>query len=81
MDIFGMMGMLRNMGKMQNPEQIAMSMLRQQAGNNQFANNAVDMLGQNNFSGLEEMARKIGKTKGTDVDAIMAQVKNTMGYK
>lgn len=76
MDMFGVLNQLKNM---QNPQQALMGMFKQKAGNNQFANDAIGMMQKNDYKGLEEMARKIGKQKGVDVDQMFAQIQKSFG--
>lgn len=77
--MINMMAVMEKLKGMQNPQQMIVKMMQDQAGNNPVAGNAVEMMNAKNYSGLEELARNIGKQKGVDVDAMMKQIRNGMG--
>ena len=51
-----------------NPQQLIMNILQQQAGNNPILNNAMNLAQNGNVNGLEMIARNIVQQKGLDFD-------------
>lgn len=51
-----------------NPQQLIMNILQQQAGNNPILNNAMNLAQNGNVNGLEMIARNIAQQKGLDFD-------------
>lgn len=65
----------------QNPQQFAMNMLREQAGDNPVLNNAMKMADQGNFKGIEQLARNICNERGVSPEKIMQQAFNQFGVR
>ena len=59
-----------------NPQQLLMSILQNQSGNNPILNNAVNMAKNGNTSGLEMVARNLAAQRGLDFDKQFANFKN-----
>lgn len=76
MNLMGILNQLRGSG---NPQKMVEGMLQKQMGNNPIANNAMGMFKNQDMSGLEQLARNIGKQKGIDVDQLMQQIRGGMG--
>ena len=51
-----------------NPQQLVMSYLQQNGGNNPILNNAMSMAQGGNTSGLEQLARNLASQRGLDFD-------------
>lgn len=51
-----------------NPQQLIINILQQQAGNNPILNNAMNLAQNGNVNGLEMIARNIAQQKGLDFD-------------
>lgn len=60
----------------QNPQQFAINMLREQAGDNPVLNNAMKMADQDNFKGIEQLARNVCNDMGISPEKIMQQASN-----
>lgn len=58
-----------------NPQQLIMNILQQQAGNNPILNNAMNLAQNSNVNGLEMIARNIAQQKGLDFDKQFANFK------
>ena len=58
-----------------NPQQLIMNILQQQAGNNPILNNAMNLAQNGNVNGLEMIARNIAQQKGLDFDKQFANFK------
>ena len=71
-----LMNLFRNNG---NPKAVLMNMMRQNAGQNPLANNALNMMEKGDNAGIEQMVRNLCKTKGLDPDEVLKQVKNQFG--
>lgn len=71
-----LMNLFRNNG---NPKAVLMNMMRQNAGQNPLANNALTMMEKGDNAGIEQMVRNLCKTKGLDPDEVLKQVKNQFG--
>lgn len=70
--------MLRSGG---NPQQMIINMMRQNAGNNPVANNAIQMMEKGDAQGIEKLARNLCKEKGINADDMMNQIANQFGMK
>ena len=57
-----------------NPQQIAMQMLQQNAGDNPVLNNVLQMAQGGNMSGVEQIARNLCKSRGVNPDEMMKQL-------
>lgn len=51
-----------------NPQQFMIQMLQQNAQGNPILENALNMVNQGNYAGLEEIARNVCKEKGLNYD-------------
>lgn len=71
-----LMNLFRNNG---NPKAVLMNMMRQNAGQNPLANNALTMMEKGDNAGIEQMVRNLCKTKGLDPDEVLKQVKSQFG--
>lgn len=71
MDMFSMIKMM--MGKNTNPQNIAMSMIKDKYGNNPMMNNLIDMAEKGNTKGVEQFARNFCKGNGRDFDKEYAE--------
>lgn len=71
-----MIGMLRNAG---NPQQVLMSIMRQNTGNNPVMQNALNMAEKNDMKGIENLARNLCREKGVDPNQALNQAKNMLG--
>lgn len=65
----------------QNPQQFAMNMLREQAGDNPVLNNAMKMADQGNFKGIEQLVRNICNERGISPEKIMQQAFSQFGMR
>lgn len=59
----------------QNPQQLVKQML----GNNPMSNNLVNLIGNRDTKGLEQMARNMAKEKGLDADKLFDDYKTRLG--
>lgn len=57
----------------QNPQQLLMSIMQQQGGNNPILQNAVGMAKNGNTSGLQMLARNLAAQKGLNFDQAFAE--------
>ena len=64
-----------------SPQQVIMSMMRQQAGDNPVLNNAINMAEKGDIDGLKNLAHNLGKENGIDVDSKFNEIKNQFGMK
>ena len=62
-----------------NPQQLALSMLQQQAGNNPMMNNLLQLAQNGKGAEIEQIARNIMKEKGLDFDKEFNSFKNNLG--
>lgn len=58
-----------------NPQQL----IRQALGNNPMANNLMNLIGNKDAKGLEQMARNMAKEKGLDADRMFNAYKEKLG--
>ena len=58
-----------------NPQQF----VKQALGNNPMANNLLNMIGNKDTKGLEQMARNMAKEKGLDADKLYNTYKEKLG--
>lgn len=59
-----------------NPQQLIMSVLKQQRNNNPIIQNATNLAKNGNISALEQIARNLAQQKGLDFDTEFANFKN-----
>ena len=59
----------------QNPQQLVKQML----GNNPMASNLINLIGNKDAKGLEQMARNMAKEKGLDADKLYNDYKTKLG--
>ena len=71
-----LISMLKNRA---NPQQLALSMLQQQAGNNPMMNNLLQLAQNGKGAEIEQIARNIMKEKGLDFDKEFNSFKNNLG--
>ena len=76
MNPMNLMQMVRNG---QNPQQIMLSILEQQAQTNPFDANLLKLAKDNNTAGIEQIARNIAESKGLDYDKEFTSFKNMLG--
>lgn len=57
-----------------NPQQVLLSMLRQQSSNNPMLGNVVQMIEKNDRNGLEQLARNLANERGINVDDVYRQI-------
>lgn len=62
-----------------NPQQIAMNLLRQNAGNNPMLKNVLDMAEKGDYKGIEEFGRNICNEKGLNANEVISQIKSQIG--
>lgn len=73
-----LMQMLRGGG---NPQAMLMNIMKQNAGNNPVLNNTMQMMEKNDYKGIEQLARNLGKEKGVQVDDLFNQIRGQFGMK
>ena len=76
MNPMNLMQMVRNG---QNPQQIMLSILEQQAQANPFDANLLKLAKDNDTAGIEQIARNIAESKGLDYDKEFTNFKNMLG--
>ena len=64
MNPMALVQMLRGGG---NPQAMLMNIMKQNAGNNPVLNNTMQMMEKNDYKGIEQLARNLGKEKGVQV--------------
>lgn len=57
-----------------NPQAFAINFLKQNAGNNPIAQNAIEMISNGNFGNMESLARNLAKSKGIDIDSMYNEI-------
>ena len=62
----------------QNPQQLVMSILKQQGQNNPILNNAMNLAQGGNTSALEMLARNLAAQRGLDFDKEFANFKSQL---
>lgn len=78
MNPMALMQMLRGGG---NPQAMLMNIMKQNAGNNPVLNNTMQMMEKNDYKGIEQLARNLGKEKGVQVDDLFNQIRGQFGMK
>lgn len=73
--------MLMQMLRGGNPQQVIMNAMRNQAGQNPFLNNALDMAEKQDAKGLEQLARNLCESNGVNADDMVKQIKSQFGMK
>lgn len=63
---------------MKNPQEIAINMLKQEAGNNPILNNALNMAQSGNLKGVEDICRNICQERGIDPNSYMQKAMQMM---
>lgn len=74
--IMQFMQMIRSGG---NPQQLAINMLQQQAGNNPIGQNLLKMAQNNDGKGIEQVARNLCAQRGLDFDKEFAAFRQQLG--
>lgn len=64
-----------------NPQQLVMQLLEQQAQNNPMAANVLEMAKQNKTLDIEQVVKNIMQTKGLDYNKEVVAFKNLFGLK
>lgn len=64
-----------------NPQQLVMQLLEQQAQNNPMAANVLEMAKQNKTLDIEQVVKNIMQTKGLDYNKEVMAFKNLFGLK
>ena len=62
-----------------NPQQLAMNMLQQQAGNSPIGQNLLKLAQNNDGKGIEQVARNLCAQRGLDFDKEFAAFKQQLG--
>lgn len=70
--------MIKNGG---NPQQLALSMLEQNAGSNPVINNLLNLAKEGKTSEIEDIARNMFKEQGKDFDKEFNSFKQSLGFK
>lgn len=65
----------------QNPQQLVMQILQQQAQNNPMCANLLELVKNNKAADVEQIARNLAKTKGIDFDIEFNSFKQLLGIK
>ena len=78
MNPMALVQMLRGGG---NPQAMLMNIMKQNAGNNLVLNNTMQMMEKNDYKGIEQLARNLGKEKGVQVDDLFNQIRGQFGMK
>lgn len=65
----------------QNPQQLVMQILQQQAQNNPMSANLLELVKNNKAADVEQIARNLAKTKGIDFDTEFNSFKQLLGIK
>ena len=63
----------------QNPNQLLISMLQNQAGNNPISQNLITMAQNNDTKGIEQVARNLCAQRGLDFDKEFAAFRKQLG--
>lgn len=71
-----LIGMIRNGA---NPQQLVLSMLQTQYGDNPFLMNLVQLAQNNQTQEIEQIARNLAKEQGFDFDSEFTNFKKTLG--
>lgn len=75
------MKLVQQLRQIQNPQQIAMNMLKQNSANNPIIQNIYQMAQNNDVKGIENVARNMFKEQGKDFDSEFNQFKQMFGMK
>lgn len=70
--------MIKNGG---NPQQLALSMLEQNAGSNPVINNLLNLAKEGKTSEIEDIVRNMFKEQGKDFDKEFNSFKQSLGFK
>lgn len=65
----------------QNPQQLVMQILQQQAQNNPMGANLLELIKNNKTADVEQIVRNLAKTKGIDFDTEFNSFKQLLGIK
>ena len=63
-----------------NPMQILINQIKNNLGVNPMTQNIINLAQKNDVSGLEQIARNLGKEKGVDVDKLYNQTLERFGF-
>lgn len=75
MNILQLIGMMKN----GNFQQVLMSFMQQNAGNNPILNNVMGMVQKGDQQGVEQLARNLMKEKGINADQAIQSLRNQIG--
>lgn len=74
------MQLIQMIKKGQNPQQLAISMLEEQASQNPFSANLLNLAKDNKTAEIEMIARNMCQEKGVDFDKAFSSFKDTLGF-
>lgn len=63
----------------QNPQELAMSLLKQEMGNTPMGQNLLQMIDEGNINDLEKFARNVVQQRGMDFDKEFASFRKMLG--
>lgn len=75
------MQIMQMMKNGENPQQMLMNMMKQQAGSNPIMNNALQMMEKGDNAGLENLARNLCRERNINPDDAFNQIKGQFGIK
>lgn len=64
-----------------NPQQMLMTMLKNQSNKNPLLGNVLNMIQNNDSNGLEMLARNLANERGINADEAIMQIKNNFGIR
>ena len=73
------MQLLQAIKRGQNPDQLMISMLQNQVGNNPIGQNLIKMAQNNDTKGIEQVARNLCAQRGLDFDKEFATFRKQLG--
>ena len=73
------MQLLQAIKRGQNPDQLMISMLQNQVGNNPIGQNLIKMAQNNDTKGIEQVARNLCAQRGLDFDKEFAAFRKQLG--
>lgn len=76
---FNPMQLIQMIKSGQNPQQLALNMLEERAGQNPFSANLLNLVKDNKTAEVEMIARNMCQEKGVDFDKAFNDFKNTLG--
>ena len=73
------MDLIQRIRNGQNPQQLVMSILENQAANTPMGANLLNLAKNNDAQAIEQIARNLMKQRGLDYDKELANLKRTLG--